>query len=169
MLKRLQRRDAESAEQAQSSCHDGVVVELDGKPWQASRLQWHGGGDRPSPCVACRASQCRDKPTDDKKRSSVPPGSTQNQRVAGGVAERRPTNEIEGSRTHALGGWRSQRRTRRKRSELAPPWTGRRTVLLNRDRDSCLSGDSAYGGEDCGVAGRQTRHHHIELVEARAD
>src|ERR1035438_7559371 len=101
----LQRRDAESAEEAQSSCHDGVVVELDGKPWQASPLQWHGGWDRPSPCVACRASQCRDKPTDDKKRSSVPPGSTQNQRVAGGFPERKPkTVWPEGARFKDLRG-----------------------------------------------------------------
>src|ERR1022692_1002745 len=64
---------AETVTGGQSPCHDGVVVEWGGKPWQASRLQWHGGWDRPSPCVACRASQCRNKPTDDKKRSSVPP------------------------------------------------------------------------------------------------
>src|ERR1019366_9399783 len=69
------------------SCHVGVVVERVGKPWHAPCMQRPGWWDRPSLCVACRASPFCDQPTDDKKRSSVPPGTAQNQRVAGGFPQ----------------------------------------------------------------------------------
>src|ERR1035438_7619988 len=55
------------------------------------------------------------------------------------------------------------------RLNLPHPGQARRPVLLNRDRDSCLSGDSAEGGAPRRIAAPQTRHCHVELVQARPD